>query len=421
MPRVLLLMTARSYRADAFLEAAGILGLETAVATDRPQTLALAQPSRLLHADFTRPDRAAAELERFAARHPVDAVVSCEDEGTPLAARLAAALGLPHASPEAVGACRDKSLFRARLAAAGVPSPAFRRMAVAEGPAAVAGEVSYPCVLKPLHLSASRGVLRADDPAAFRAAFERIARLLSRPEIARLDREAARWILAESYLPGPEVAVEALVSAGRPRILAVFDKPDPLEGPVFEETIYLTPSRRSEAELAAVERSLRRTLEAVGLAEGPVHAELRLHRGEAWPLEAAPRTIGGRCSRTLRFAGPEEGRAMSLEELLLRHALGLPGAEAARLPEAAGVMMIPVPRGGRLREVRGREEAVAVPGVEALEIHVPRGGEILPLPEGSRYLGFLFARAASPARAEAALREAHARLEFVIDPRGDEA
>lgn len=416
MPRVLFLMTTHSYRAAAFLAAARALGVEAVAATDRPQTLAGAQPSRFLAADFTRPERAVGAVLHFAAEHPLAAIVACEDEGTILAARAASALGLPHATPAAVEACRDKSRFRERLAAAGIPSPAFRRLPVAGDPRAFAREVDYPCVLKPLHLSASRGVLRAGDPSAFVAAFERIARLLARPEIARLDRELARWILVESYIPGAEVAVEALLREGAPRVLAIFDKPDPLEGPAFEETLYVTPSRLAGRDLARVSRALALSVEALGLREGPVHAELRLHDGEAWPVEIAPRTIGGRCSKTLRFLPAGAQRPIGLEELLLRHLLRMEGADAAREADAAGVMMLPIPRAGRLREVRGREAAEAVPGIESLEITLAPGAAAVPLPEGGRYLGFLFARGARPEQVEAALRAAHARLEFVIDP-----
>jgi L-amino acid ligase C-terminal domain 2 len=126
-------------------------------------------------------------------------------------------------------------------------------------------------------------------------------------------------------------------------------------------------------------------------------------------LEIAARSIGGLCGRTLRF-----GTGLSLEELILRRALGRPVESLERERAAAGVMMIPIPRGGVLEEVRGLDEARAVPDIEDVTISLHKGQDVVPLPEGSRYLGFIFSRAADPARAEAALREAHRHLHFVI-------
>jgi biotin carboxylase len=298
------------------------------------------------------------------------------------------------------------------LAGAGVPSPSFKTVRLDADPRAAAARAAYPCVLKPLVLSASRGVIRANDEAAFVAAFARIAAILRAPEVADLGAGTDE-ILVEEFVPGVEVALEGLLEDGALRTLAVFDKPDPLDGPFFEETIYVTPSRHPEATQAAIVDVTARAARALGLSDGAVHAELRLRPTttgvEPVVLEIAARSIGGLCGRTLRF-----GTGMSLEELVLRRALGRPVPSFERQRAAAAVMMIPIPRGGVLEEVRGLDEARAVASIEDVTISLHKGQEVVPLPEGSRYLGFIFSRAATPPHAEAALREAHRQLEFVI-------
>jgi len=409
--RVLLLVTTQSYRAGAFVEAAQRLGAPQTVGSERPQALAGFNPDGHLTLDFSAPEVAVEVIRRFAARRPLAAILAADDEGVLTAALAARALGLAHHPPEAVATARDKYRMRRALAAAGIPTPRFHRFPLDADPLALAREVEFPCVLKPLGLAASRGVIRADDPEQFAAAFRRVAALLGRPEVARPGDELARHLLVESYLPGAEVAVEGLVTGGVPRVLAVFDKPDPLEGPFFEETIYVTPSRLPAAARAAVEGRAAAGVAALGLSDGPVHAELRHHAGEAHLLEIAPRSIGGLCSRALRFG---EGR--SLEEVILGAALGLESGGLERERAAAGVMMIPIPRAGTLAGVRGVEAARAVAGIEDVRITIPVGDELVPLPEGARYLGFIFARGGAPEQAEAALREAHRWLEFDIQP-----
>ncbi len=407
--RVLLLMATRTYRARAFLEAARRLGVEAVVGSERHAALAGRAPGTTLAVDLRRPTRAARQIARFARSQPLDAVVGVDDDTTLVAAVAAAHLGLPHNPVAAVQATRDKYRLRRALAAAGLPSPRFCRLALAADPVAAARRVPYPCVLKPVALAASRGVIRADDPEQFVHAFRRIAALL------RADGAGPRYLLVESFLAGPEVAVEGLLVGGALHVLAVFDKPDPLDGPYFEETLYVTPSRHPAAVQAALEAMTARATAALGLREGPVHAELRLGPGGPYVVEVAARSIGGLCSSVLRF-----GTGLSLEELVLRHALGAGAPAATRPPvppreaRAAGVMMLPIPRGGVLRGVHGRAAALQIPGVEGLEITIPLGQRVVPLPEGDRYLGFLFARGDSPAAVEAALREAHRRLDIEI-------
>jgi biotin carboxylase len=409
--RLLLLMGVETYRATDFLAAARRLGVEVVAGLDHPAPLAGAAPDALLHLDFENRPGATEEIAAFHAQRPLDAVVAVDDAATVLAARACQALGLPGNDEEVVAASRDKRVFREILQAAGEPTPWFRAFSLAEDAALLAARVPYPCVLKPTFLNASRGVIRADDPAQFVAAFLRIARLLADPELRARGGAAAGEVLVESFLPGAEVALEGLMREGAFHLLAFFDKPDPLDGPYFEETLFVTPSRHPRAWQEAALEAASRGARALGLRTGPVHAELRLHEGRATLLEIATRSIGGHCSRTLRF-----GAGRSLEELILRHALGEPAGEEERESAAAGVMMIPVPAGGTLEAVHGLETARALPGIEDVEIAIPLTQTVVPWPEGHRYLGFIFARGAAAAEVEASLRLAHRALAFEIRP-----
>uniref|UniRef100_UPI0035AE06B0 ATP-grasp domain-containing protein n=1 Tax=Promineifilum sp. TaxID=2664178 RepID=UPI0035AE06B0 len=277
-------------------------------------------------------------------------------------------------------------------------------------PAAVAAQVPYPCVVKPLNLNGSRGVMRADSPEELAAAVRRLTRLIT-SDVRVASDAAPRPYLVESYIPGFEVALEGLLDEGHLRVLALFDKPDPLDGPFFEETIYVTPSRLPAATQRAIEQTTAAAARALGLCMGPVHAELRVNEQGVWIVEIAGRSIGGLCSQVLRF-----GIDGSLEELILRQAAGLPLGDTARRDRAAGVMMIPIPEAGLLREVAGVEEAAATPLIESVEITARLHYPLTPLPEGDSYLGFIFARGDTPAAVEAALRRAHGCLRFRIEP-----
>jgi biotin carboxylase len=406
--RLLLLLPTTTYRTEDFIDAARTLGVDLVCASEKPSTFEAHAPDHLLTLDFTDPDGAAARVAELAARRPLRAVVGVDDLTTVAAAAIAERLGLRTNAVAAVTAARDKFQMRQCLAAAGVPIPRFRRIALKDDPFLSARGVNFPCVLKPLALSASRGVIRANTVDQFIAAFRRIAALLARDDV-QVSGDAAQFLLAEEYVPGLEVALEGLLVGGTLHTLALFDKPDPLEGPYFEETIYVTPSRLPPAVQQAIERVAASACAALGLAEGPVHAELRVNDAGPWVLEVAARSIGGLCSRTLRF-----GTGMTLEEIVLRHALGWEIASLARERRPAGVMMIPIPRAGQLQGVRGQESAASVPGVEDVALTAHVGQELVPLPEGWQYLGFIFARADTPDAVEAALRDAHARLKFDI-------
>ncbi|HEY7491241.1 MAG TPA: ATP-grasp domain-containing protein [Candidatus Tectomicrobia bacterium] len=411
MPRLLLLMTTTTYRAHDFLEAARRLSIDAVVGSDRPQALADLTPGRTLALDFLHSEAAAKAIVTFARERPLDAIVAVDDDGVLLAATASQALGLAHNSVASVHAARNKHHMRQILAAAGLPVPRFWCFSTAARPADAARAVQFPCVVKPLCLSASRGVMRANNPTQFVAAFQRLNALLHMPDVLARGGALAHQILVETFIPGQEVALEGLLIHGELRVLALFDKPDPLDGPFFEETLYVTPSRLPTTVQEAIAACTARTARALGLQQGPIHAELRINNAGPWVLEVAARTIGGLCSRTLQF-----GPGLSLEELVLQQALGIDPTAHARDERAAGVMMLPIPHGGILRAVHGQEEARRIPDVEDLSITIPLGQEVVPLPEGARYLGFLFARAATPEQVEAALRAAHKRLELVITP-----
>jgi biotin carboxylase len=271
----------------------------------------------------------------------------------------------------------------------------------------------FPCVVKPLRLAASQGVIRADNPTEFVAAAERIARLLASPELQVTKETDLDRLLVERYIPEREVALEGFLEGGQLHLLALFDKPDPLEGPYFEESIYVTPSRLPSAAQEQIYECTVKCVRALGLSEGPVHAEFRVKDGGPWVLEIAPRPIGGLCSRVLRFGADR----IFLEELLIRKALGMPGADLQREPDAAGVMMIPVPQSGVLEQVEGLQEALAITGICEIQITARVHDFIAAWPEGASYLGFIFARGRTAEFVEAALREAHGALRFKIAPR----
>ena len=411
-PRLLLLLPTVTYRTVAFVEAARRLGVDVTVASERPSTFERANPTGLVTLDFADPTHAAAQAREFARAHPVHGVVAVDDDTGVVAAAIAEALGLRGNPVAAAAAARDKYQQRQLLATAGLAVPRFELFTIAADPEKVASGVSYPCVLKPLRLSASRGVIRADTQAEFVAAFERIKRILE-------QTGCGRSLLVEEFVPGREVAVEGLVTQGALQVLALFDKPDPLDGPFFEETIYVTPSRLARTVQQEIAACAQATVHALGLRDGPIHAEVRHNDRGAWLIELAARPIGGRCSGALRFESRGAAGQMweaSLEEIIIRHALGMALPTLERERRASGVMMIPVPGAGVLRDVRGVGAAQAVPLVEEVVITMHSGQPLVPWPEGSRYPGFIFARGGTSEAVEAALRTAHARLEFLTEP-----
>jgi biotin carboxylase len=415
--RVLLFATKLGYQTRSFQSAADRLGIELAYITDRCSHLDDPWNDRALPVHFELPEGAAAKVLESQRGLPVDGVLAVGDRPTVTAAYVARGLGLAHNHPASVEACRSKLRMREVFREAGLPVPWFQSVKLEPLPEPALLAIRYPCVLKPLSLSASQGVVRANNREEFTAGAARLKRLLDSPEVRATREPHLDQMLVEGYLEGREVAVEGLLTNGELRVLAIFDKPDPLEGPYFEESIYITPSRLPEGDQRAIESSFVHAVRALGLAHGPVHGEFRVNAQGVWPIEIAARPIGGLCARSLRFVIPSETDPIGLEELLLRHELEHPGYDAPRESQASGVMMIPVPHSGILDQVEGEEQARATPGITNLEITARLHDFIAAWPEGSSYLGFLFARAATPAETEQALREAHRQLRFTLTPR----
>jgi len=415
--RVLLFAMKLGYQTRSFNTAAQKLAVELVFVTDRCGRLDDPWNDQALAVHFETPEAAAgAVLEAQRGLH-LDGILALGDRPVPAAAYVARGLGLTYNHPASAETCRSKLRMREVFRAAGLPVPWFRGVTLNPIPEPALLGIQYPCVLKPLSLSASQGVVRANNRDEFLTGAARLKRLLDSAEV-RVTREPnLGHMLVEGYLPGREVAVEGLLTEGNLRILAVFDKPDPLEGPYFEESIYVTPSRLASGQLQAIECSLLSAVRALGLTHGPLHAEFRLNDHAVWCLEVAPRPIGGLCAHALRFQMPGQSGTITLEELLLRHALQMPGRDAPREEAASGVMMIPVPRSGIFEKLDGDEVALQVPGITGLEITARLHDYIAAWPEGSSYLGFLFARAAEPSAVEAALRQAHSKLAFTLTPR----
>ncbi len=418
--RLLLLTTTTGYQTQAFVEAAEKLGLSVVFGSDRCHVLEDPWQDGALPLRFEDPEGSARLIAAEARSNPLDAIVALGDRPTPTAARACRALGLLHHPPEAADVCRDKYLARERLRAAGLNVPAFARFPLETDPrelhASAAINIGFPCVLKPLALSASRGVIRADNPEQFVNAFERIKTLLRSREVQVMREETTRFIQVEAFVEGEEIAIEGVMDRGWLRVLALFDKPDPLAGPFFEETIYVTPSRLSPELETRTIQTLEQAVRALGLFHGPFHAELRINSRGIWPLEVAARSIGGLCSRALRFCAPGFDDPISLEELIIRLALGMDVEAIHREESASGVMMIPFPAAGVFQDVEGVDQALETPGIEEVLITVKANEELVPLPEGSSYLGFIFARGCSPEFVEGALRRAHQKLRFVVKP-----
>ena len=418
--RLLLLTTTTGYQTRAFVQAAEKLDLAVIFGSDRCHVLDDPWQDGALALKFGNSAESAGKIVEYAGRHPVNGIVALGDATPPTAARAAEMLGLLFHPPEASDICRDKYRSRQRLAECGLHVPRFTRFPIDADPEEIVraglAPIGFPCVVKPLALSASRGVIRTNNAREFIGAFKQIQTLLRSPDVQVKREETSNYVQVEEYIEGEEIAVEGVVDRGRLKVLAMFDKPDPLVGPYFEESIYVTPSRLSLETQAEISEALRRAVQSLGLQHGPLHAELRINSRGPWILEVAARSIGGLCSRALRFHAPGMDENISLEDLIIRLSLG-EDIEAIRLEEvASGVMMIPVPRAGIFQQIEGIEDARKTPGVEDIVITAQPNQKLMPLPEGTSYPGFIFARGPSPECVEGALRDAHQKMRFVMSP-----
>jgi biotin carboxylase len=412
--RILLVAATTGYQIRSFGEAADRLGVDLVLASDRCDHLDDPWRDGAIPVKFHEREASMVAVRSALADRPVRGVLAVGDRPAVLAAAVATSMGLPGNTPESTERSRNKLLTRLALQDAQLPVPRFGLVPPGVSPLHLAATVSYPAVVKPLALSGSRGVIRVDDTEGCIAAVDRVRRLLRSPDVGEERDDVHGYILIESFVPGREKAVEGVLSNGELQTLAIFDKPDPLDGPFFEETIYVTPSCEPPDVVQAITGAIATAARALGLRHGPIHAECRVNTEGVFVLEVAPRPIGGLCARALRFRiGPD--REASLEEVLLRQALGEDVSGVAREARAAGVMMIPIPRGGVFRGVSGVEDARGVAGIEDVRITAKTDALLVPLPEGRSYLGFVFARAAEPSEVVAALRVAHAHLQFRIE------
>ena len=414
MRRVLLLATTTGYQIRSFGEAATRLGVQLVFASDRCDQLDDPWADEAIPVRFWDEAHSVETIVAACAAAPVHGVVVVGDQPTVLGARVAQALGLPGNPPDAVRASRNKLASRRAFKHAGLLTPAFVDVSLADDPVALAAQCRFPAVIKPLALSGSRGVMRVDQTSGFVWAFDRLARLMHSPDIVNERDEVHGRALIESYIPGNEFAIEGVMTDGVFRPFVIFDKPEPLVGPFFEETIYVTPSRATPLVQQAILDQVVTAAQALGLRHGPIHAECRVNTKGVFVLEVAPRPIGGLCARAVGFHDMSWA-PVRLEEVLLRHALGEDISAYTPSTNASGVMMIPIPRRGVYRGVQGVEQAVAIPGVDDVRITAKADEVLLPLPEGRSYLGFIFASGKDPGVVEQSLREAHAALAFDIE------
>ena len=415
--RLLLFTTKLGYQTRSFEDAARKLGVQLIYVTDRCHQLEDPWGDQAIAVHFESSENAAYVVLETLRGQEVGGVLALGDRPAAAAAYAARGLGIEYNHPAAVEACRNKLRMREVFRGGGLRVPWFRSFPIAPIPEPSLVGISFPCVLKPLSLSASQGVIRANNRKEFLAAASRLRRLLESAEIRATREPNLDQMIIEGYIAGREVAVEGLFTGGNLRILAIFDKPDPLEGPYFEETIYVTPSRLPESTQRQIEECAREVTRALGLTHGPIHAEFRINDEGVWPIEVAARPIGGLCARALHFRLSDAHYDVSLEELLLRNALKIPGSDAPRETQASGVMMIPVPQSGVLESVSGVEAARATHQVTDLIITARLHDYIAAWPEGSSYLGFLFAKGTTAEEVEIAIREAHKKLRFSITPR----
>ena len=402
--RILLISEPNGYRLAPYIAAAKKMDLDTLVASCGRFSLT-SEVVDGLHVDLNNTESSLNTILNHAKKNPFAGVIGCDDSTVELAAIVARELGVTHNSPAAARLTRRKDLARSHLAKFGCRVPRHWLINLREPLEEQLKQVDFPCVLKPLALSASRGVIRANGAQEFIEACKRIAQILEAIE----NPVERNHLLAESYIDGIEIAFEGFLDNGKLTTLAIFDKPDPLIGPYFEETIYVMPSKLDRRQHRQVIEEITKACQAYDLTTGPIHAELRIDHSSAWILEVAARTIGGDCARSL------DDDSFNLEELIVSLAIGKQ-YDLALPVEARGVMMIPIPKRGVLRRVEGLSEAIKIPHIENIEITTRSGNELIPLPEGNQYPGFIFARAETSDEVVTALRAAHEKLNFVVSP-----
>ena len=407
---VILIIPSGSYRTNAFMNAVIKLDLKVLVITDKSQVFSEHYPENVITMNFQLWKDWLDIIREWSERYDLKAVIGVDEESIILAARLSESLCIEHNSLESVKITKDKYLMRRELKKFGLIGPWFKRFSVHKQPQEIFSEISLPCVIKPTFLSASQGVFRVNSLEEFMGGFEMLIDLLSQDEMKMLGGDKANWILVEEFIPGKEVSIEGIVNNGILKDLAIFDKPEPLDGPTFPETIFVTPTILDEHVQLSILETAQTALKALNIVKGPVHVELRINNNGNYILECAARSIGGLCSKILEFKG-----GMSLEELILCSSLGRNVEKTKLIERAKGVMMMPIEKRGILREIIGIEAALSVRGITDLQTTI-RLNEILePLPKGGRYLGFLFAEGKDQDMVKKVLKKAWSKIELVYE------
>jgi len=407
---VILIIPSASYRTSAFITVVEKLDLKVLVISDKSQVFSGKYPDNLMIINFHHWKDRLDEISEWSERNGLKAVIGVDEESIVLAANLSNYLKVEHNPVESVLLTKDKYLMRFELKNARLNSPWFKRFSIHDSPNKIINEISFPCVIKPTFLSASRGVIRVNTTKELAKGIKTLNELLSLEEIRERGGEQSDWILVEEYIPGKEVAIEGIVSESKLKVLAVFDKPEPPVGPTFEETIFVTPSILPEKTLYSLFKTAQNAVNALGIVKGPVHIEVRINSSGNYILECASRSIGGLCSKILEFQG-----GMSLEELILRSYLGRNVEKSKLSGSARGVMMMPTEKMGTLKEMRGVENALNVKGIIDLQITVKPGEKLEPLPKGDRYLGFIFAEDKNQELVIKALKNAWSKIGVVLE------
>ena len=403
--RLLLVSHHNSYRIAPYIKAALNLGLEVTIASQGKHSL-VTEVANGLHIDFDDVNAAHKEILKENQKRPFTGILGSDDQTVELAAYAAKTLKLPHNPPRAALYSHRKDLARAQLSLTGCPVPIHCLLDLNLPVKNQMAGLPWPCVIKPLNMSASRGVIRTNNKDEFITACERL-----RPIIADSQEEfEQRHLLIEDYIDGIEIAYEGFLQNGELETITIFDKPDPLTGPYFAETIYVTPTALSDELQLSIKKVIQKACLAYGLRSGAIHAECRIDsENRIWILEVASRTIGGDCARVL------DNENFSIEELAILLAIGQPVTPYIA-EQARGVMMIPIRQKGLLKRVEGLLQASKIKHIDKIDIIIGEGHELIPLPEGNQYLGYIFASAESTEQVTAAIREAYALLKFVTAP-----
>jgi len=388
-----------------YIAAAKKLGIAIKIASHGEHSL-VNEIAEGIHINLDSTEAAVNTIVSSSAKYNFCGIVAADDKATEIVAKAAKALNLPHNPPDAVHLTRWKHKARKVLEQAGLPVPRHWVATFSDIRKDKLPDISFPCVIKPLNLSASRGVIRCNNEKELKEAAERVSKIVENQN----EVDSKSKALIESFIPGKEVALEAILQQGKLVPIAMFDKPDPLNGPYFEETYYVTPSRLTRSQQHKITLTIESACAAYGLTTGPVHAELRINGDELYIIEIAARTIGGECAKLVEFASNR-----SLESIVIEYAMGI-NADTISLETAAGVMMMPTPRSGVLRRVEGVLNAQSVKNIKSVNLAIREGHELIALPEGASYLGFIFATAETPEAVESALRSAHDKLNIVVDP-----